>query len=455
MAAIQSLTFKDSRGEARRIDFLAPESSQSRRDFQTTIITGHNGSHKSTLLRELVAALTLSDSESRATLNYESEGPHHVLCASGSVADRFPAKELPGGAHSRFDVPSYSYLGQRVGPNILSKKAPVETMLSFALDPARAERFTSHFFQQAHRLAGIRPSVDFVFERRHARFEKGDRDLLGRVQSKTPESDVARPRRSSQGGSNAPYISYATARWLLDEFTYDEFTALEYLLSRQGRRLKATLTPFGAVCDELSPNVLRLGLLTGLVGLVEATAQPAQAKGSFSLFELSSGEYHMYSTILGLGFGMSESSIVLIDEPENSLHPQWQREFMDAVFDISAETLRDGHLVVCTHSPLIVATALEGSSVVDLTEDESQPSTVNFGASADELLLSQFGVGSSRNRIVVDTVQRAVSLVERGDFGSEVFKSLVPELQRIVESLSPGDPLTEVIYALLEEEDVE
>lgn len=454
MALIQSLAFKDSRGDRRHVDFLTSESSQDQSKFKTTIITGHNGSHKSTLLRELVAALTLSESESRIVLRDESKGPHHVLCASGSVADRFPAKELPGGGHSRFDVPSYSYLGQRTGPNLLSKKAPVETMLSFALDPAKAERFESHFFEQAHRLAGILPSVDFVFQRRRARFEEGV-DLLGRVQNTVQGYDT-RSAVSASRTSGPPYISYATAQWLLGEFTHQDFTALGDLLGRkQGRRLRASLTPSGAKCDEFPPNVLRLGLLTGLIVLVDVTVQSTRAQDAFSAFELSSGEYHMYSTILGLGFGMTESSVVLIDEPENSLHPQWQREFMDAVFDICAGTLRNGHLVVCTHSPLIVGTALEGSTVVDLTEGGTQLSTLNFAASSDELLLSQFGIGSSRNRRVVDIVQRAVSLVERGDFDNREFKNLLPELRRIREALSPTDPLADVVHALLDEESAE
>jgi hypothetical protein len=330
-------------------------------------------------------------------------------------------------------------------------------MLSFALDPSKGERFRSDFFRKAHYLAGIEPSVEFVFERRLSKLGRSGKDLLGRVQSKSPHSDMHRRGSGSpRTDGNAPYISYATAQWLLNEFTYDEFTNLDSQLRKSGRRLKTTLSPNGALCDAddayFTPNVLRLGLLTGLISLVDAKVQPMRMGKPFSLFELSSGEYHMYSTILGLGFGMLESSVVLIDEPENSLHPQWQREFMDTVFEICAQTLNNGHLVICTHSPLIVGTALEGSTVVDLTDGVQQLSILSFGASSDELLLSQFGVGSSRNRKVVDTVHRAVSIVERGDFNNEEFKNLFPELKQILNSLSPSDPLVEVIDALLSED---
>ena len=160
----------------------------------------------------------------------------------------------------------------------------------------------------------------------------------------------------------------------------------------------------------------------------------------------------MFSTILALGFGLDNKSVLLIDEPENNLHPQWQRDLMSTVFDICSEVMVDGHVIICTHSPLIVSSAPDGSTVVNMTREDSQMSLVSYGASADELLLAQFGVGSSRNRVVVDTVQKAVSYIERGDFNNPNFKVLTPQLQQIRNALTPMDPLISVIDALLEAE---
>ncbi|WP_128095112.1 AAA family ATPase [Brucella pituitosa] len=39
----------------------------------------------------------------------------------------------------------------------------------------------------------------------------------------------------------------------------------------------------------------------------------------------------MLTSLLALGFSVTAESIVLIDEPENSLHPQWQQDFMRTV----------------------------------------------------------------------------------------------------------------------------
>jgi hypothetical protein len=76
-----------------------------------------------------------------------------------------------------------------------------------------------------------------------------------------------------------------------------------------------------------------------------------------------------------------------------------------------------------------------------------------YGASSDEVLLSQFGVASSRNRFVVDAVQRAVALIEHGDFGNPEFMAMENELRFIRNALNVRDPLVTVINALLDEED--
>lgn len=451
MAVIYSAGFQTWDKQFKSVDLLFEPDRPRQTSFATTFITGRNGSHKSTLLKELVAGLVMVRRDASSEVSsVQNPDRDQVLCVSGSVADRFPQKELPGGARSPFDVPNYTYVGQRVISNLLSKKAPLETMLAFALAPEKAERCRWEFFGAAHRHAGIRPTGKYLLEAQRTSSKKAQGpmgDLLGIVQSIRPESDGTR-----KAAEDRPHISYATAQWLLQEFGYDEFLALQFFVNKGKRRITVELDETGAHCQGIEPNVLRLGLLTDLVRLVDVTVKSAWADAEFSAMELSSGEYHMFSTILAIGFGLEDKAVLLIDEPENNLHPQWQRDLMATVFDVCAEAMKtEGHLIVCTHSPLIVGAALEGSSIVDLSSDAPQTSVASYGASSDELLLSQFGVGSSRNKVVVDTVQRAVSLIERGDFKNAEFQQLIPELRLIRNTLTPSDPLVDVIDALLDE----
>lgn len=444
MAMLESLTFKDLNGSSRLIKFVIQEMDAPPKKFQTTIITGRNGSHKSTLLRELVAGLTVPDAGSSIQFLGQNDYPLHVVCASGSVADRFPSKELQGRGNSVLDVPNYAYLGQRVGSNLLSKKRPLETFLTFALDEAKANRFSWEFFDSAHKFAGIKPHVvyDFIPRRSSSKSKYIRLDILGTIQALANGKDSSRERPW-------PYVSKAMADWLLNEFRYEDFNELEHLITSKGKKIRLYVGNTGAVCETTSNATVRLGILTNLLSLSDATVHSRSNSSEFSIFDLSSGEYHMYTSVLGLGFGMSNSSVVLIDEPENSLHPHWQQEFMDLVFRISSQALEHGHILVCTHSPLIVSAALDGSTILDLTDEVPAVEVASFGASSDDVLLSQFGIGSSRNRLVVDKVQRAVSIVERGGFNSPELIAMTPELTSIRLALRSDDPLVDVIDALL------
>lgn len=73
--------------------------------------------------------------------------------------------------------------------------------------------------------------------------------------------------------------------------------------------------------------------------------------GSYSgLRALSSGERQIITMIYAAS-QMSEQKIVLIDEPEISLHIDWQRLLLKKM----SEQLQDRQIIVCTHSPVIGA----------------------------------------------------------------------------------------------------
>jgi predicted ATP-binding protein involved in virulence len=68
--------------------------------------------------------------------------------------------------------------------------------------------------------------------------------------------------------------------------------------------------------------------------------------------DLSSGEQHELVLLYLLLFRIPENSLILIDEPEISLHIVWQKAFLDDMKDIIK--LRNFDIVVATHSPAII-----------------------------------------------------------------------------------------------------
>ena len=71
-----------------------------------------------------------------------------------------------------------------------------------------------------------------------------------------------------------------------------------------------------------------------------------------SLDSLSSGEQHEIILMFDLLFNVAEGGLVLIDEPEISLHASWQLKFIDDVQEIAR--LSKFQFIVATHSPQII-----------------------------------------------------------------------------------------------------
>lgn len=67
---------------------------------------------------------------------------------------------------------------------------------------------------------------------------------------------------------------------------------------------------------------------------------------------LSSGEQHQVVLFYELLFKTSENALILIDEPEISLHVEWQRQFLK---DLKRVTSLISHsFLIATHSPQII-----------------------------------------------------------------------------------------------------
>lgn len=67
--------------------------------------------------------------------------------------------------------------------------------------------------------------------------------------------------------------------------------------------------------------------------------------------QLSSGEKQLYAKVIMLKMLEPEDSIILIDEPDLTLHPKWQAEIMNLYSKIG----KNNQFIITTHSPFIIA----------------------------------------------------------------------------------------------------
>jgi predicted ATPase len=180
----------------------------------------------------------------------------------------------------------------------------------------------------------------------------------------------------------------------------------------------------------------------------------------FSLESTSSGEYHFISGFIGLLAKLKENSLVLIDEPENSLHPNWQMKYITFLKTIFNEN-SSSHVLIASHSHFMVSDLEpQSSSIVALRkEKELQASLIpsnTYGWSAEEILLNIFKVSSTRNYYLTEKLESIFELISKEPSKKIVveLKQKVSELKKIdFSGLSAEDPLKEVVETIFKKFD--
>lgn len=85
-----------------------------------------------------------------------------------------------------------------------------------------------------------------------------------------------------------------------------------------------------------------------------------------NITDLSTGEQQIVFRGTDLLYHTSNGVTVLIDEPELSLHPKWQRKILDFYRNLftDEEGIQTAQLIIATHSQYVVQSAIEDSSSV-------------------------------------------------------------------------------------------
>lgn len=100
----------------------------------------------------------------------------------------------------------------------------------------------------------------------------------------------------------------------------------------------------------------------------------------FSINKLSKGEQiilHLCAYFSLIPDGIRNDILFLYDEPENSLHPAWQKEF-PLIFSkiVDVFNIRNSHFIFATHSPLIVMQAKKDDTVIRLERNNGDLNAV-------------------------------------------------------------------------------
>ena len=134
---------------------------------------------------------------------------------------------------------------------------------------------------------------------------------------------------------------------------------------------------------------------------------------------------------------LKSEAVVLIDEIELHLHPEWQQRILGDL----QRTFPNAQFIVSTHSPQVLTTVAPEHILELVSEDGRvtirEPSAHTFGAEAGDVLDAVMGVDERppRNEFV-EVLNRYMQLIDDGDGESPEALALRAELER----LSPADP---------------
>ena len=157
----------------------------------------------------------------------------------------------------------------------------------------------------------------------------------------------------------------------------------------------------------------------------------------FDINELSSGEKQLFLRTLAIKMLNPENSIILIDEPELSLHPKWQQQIVDVYKKIG----KNNQIIIATHSPHILGSVKkENIILLDRNDDgkimikTDEDLYDSYGQPTDRVLKDIMGLESTRNPKIFKLLEEAGELIDKNEYESEKFKNKYNELREMLGS---------------------
>ncbi|ELV2768500.1 ATP-binding protein [Enterobacter cloacae] len=118
---------------------------------------------------------------------------------------------------------------------------------------------------------------------------------------------------------------------------------------------------------------------------------------TFPLSHASSGELSFIALLVHVAFCVTDNSYIFIDEPENSLHPQWQNEYLELLKEVIG--YNQCVIVVATHSPLIVTSlSAQDNAVIFKRTGKGFEKVEAYDDNAEEVYIDYFDTLTPKNR---------------------------------------------------------
>ncbi|HEX8239678.1 MAG TPA: AAA family ATPase [Allosphingosinicella sp.] len=233
---------------------------------------------------------------------------------------------------------------------------------------------------------------------------------------------------------------------------------LDYLVAKSRergprRRLNSLTNMLAAILPDVDrPEDISINPpLTAGLGTGPAGVQVRTPHGQVALHQLSLGYQTVTAWTIDIAWRlfnqypdsphpMKEPAVVIVDEIDLHLHPQWQRHIREHLTDHFPNV----QFIATAHSPLIAQDCLEENlALLRLDESEHQVEIVNEPAVVhswrlDQVITSElYGFDSARSDLTNEFIERRLELLRKPEL-DEAEQRELEELEIRVASLGPG-----------------
>ena len=362
--------------------------------------------------------------------------PTIVACHFGAF-DKLPTQRVNGSQQNKYDVPCYKYVGAHVNGNMISSSA-IAFRLLFALSEKMNDRQRQNicsvldFIGYDHKIT---LSYTFALKKRG---DKAPNDMIDeRVVNDKEYKNLSTHEKNEISKQLLKYYNVMTLSGHAQhkyEIDFDEKTASDgeendlqkiYKLKQCDLVTSANVIFHKDGCDITSE-------------------------------EMSSGEFAILTTVLSISAAADDEkhALVLLDEPELSLHPNWQMTLIDNLD--RALNKRTCHLLMATHSHMVVSDLPMKRSFVSQIEKDKEGNLnstaiaeCTYGWSAEEVLFKVFKTATDRNRYFGERIGKLLEGMGNNTIKPEDVADELKELQEISMHLSDIDPMKTVLKTIV------
>lgn len=166
--------------------------------------------------------------------------------------------------------------------------------------------------------------------------------------------------------------------------------------------------------------------------------------------QVSSGEASYLTTLAFILSNLDSNNVIIIDEPENSLHPRWQKSYTSNIFDVL--DYFETKLILATHSPMIVIGASEDSKDLNLMKANGNIITYldSNEVNIDEVMIDVFGVLTSRSRFFSYKINEILTNYNDDNITHEEAEKNINDLVKLGPDEKQGDIISAALLIIQE-----